>query len=134
EQQILLDRELGKDVRPLGDVADPEALDRVRGERVDIATVEPDAATMGMEEAEDRSEQRGLAGTVRPDDAGDRAPLDADADAGEDVDSLDVPDVDVVDLEQGRHRLISARGTLPGLLRRWPRRRACLPRSVALRA
>src|SRR6058998_3813238 len=70
ELEILLDRQLRKDVLPLGNVADSEPLDRVGREGLDLPPAVEDPATPRMEEAEDRLQQRRLAGAVRADDAG----------------------------------------------------------------
>src|SRR2546427_433040 len=58
ELEILLDRQLRKDVLPLGDVADSESLDRVGREGLDLPPAVEDPATPRMEEAEDRLQQR----------------------------------------------------------------------------
>src|SRR5262245_66146967 len=55
-----------------------------------------------MEEAEDRLEEGRLSRAVGPDDAGDRAALDAEPNLVEDVDALHVPGDDSVQLEE-RH-------------------------------
>src|SRR5437870_3046023 len=102
ELEILLDRQLRKDVLPLGDVADAEPLDRVGRESLDLPPAVEDPATPRMEEAEDRLQQRRLAGAVRADDAGDAARLDPERDVRQDIDALDVAGRDVVDLQE-RH-------------------------------
>src|SRR5712691_4152031 len=61
ELEILLDRQLRKDVLPLGDVADSEPLDRVGRESLDLPPAVEDPATPRMEEAKDRLQQRRLA-------------------------------------------------------------------------
>src|SRR5260370_2502094 len=90
EEQVLLHGELGEYIRALGHVADPEPLDLVGCRSLDLAPVVDDAALAGVEEAEDGLEQRRLPRPVRPDDTGDATRLHAPADAGQDVDALDV--------------------------------------------
>src|SRR5207245_9271882 len=96
ELEILLDRQRWEGVLPLGDVADSEPLDRVGREGLDLPPAVEDPATPRMEEAEDRLQQRRLAGAVRADDAGDAARLDPERDVRQDIDALDGAGRDVV--------------------------------------
>src|SRR5439155_1112656 len=102
--EVLVHRELGKDVRPLRHVPDPQPLERVRRQALDLATVEDDPTLTRVEEAEDRLEQRRLPGAVRPDDAGDAALRDGHSKVVQDVDPLDVSGDDALELEQRHQR------------------------------
>src|SRR5499425_713417 len=104
ELEILLNGELGKDVGALRDVADAEALDLVGGEGRDGAAVEADGTAPGVQEAEDRLEERRLPRPVGPDDPGDGARLHFEGDVAEDVDALDVACRHVLELET-RHQV-----------------------------
>jgi hypothetical protein len=126
ELEILLDGELGKDVRALGDVPDAPPLDGMRRQAVDLLAVEQDPAAMGMEKPEDGPQQGRFPGAVGPDDAGDRAASDPQIDPAEDVDTLDVAGVDLVELEQRRQ--VNVPGRPRARARRWRRRRASPPR------
>src|SRR5262249_61141586 len=73
-----------------------------RGEGGGVGRVGGGGGAMGVEETEDRLEERRLSRAIGPDDAGDRAALDAEPDPVEDVDPFHVPRNDSVQLEE-RH-------------------------------
>src|SRR5262245_58799640 len=102
--EVYLHRELGKDVGALWHVADARPLELVRRQPFDRAPVQENLPGARREEAEDRLEERRLAGAVGPDDSGHRAARDAEVHAVEDVDALDIAGDDPLELEQRHYR------------------------------
>src|SRR5262249_56550227 len=81
EPQVFPHRQVGKDLATLGDVADAEPEDLVRGAAVDRLPLEEDPSGGRGEQAGDRAERRGLSGAVGADEGDNRARLDAQGDA-----------------------------------------------------
>ena len=98
EPEVLVDREPGKDVSVLRDVADPAADDRVRAQSGELLAAEGDAAGT-RHEAEQRPHRRRLADAVSAEERRDPALLDVERHALEDVRLAEV-DVQVVDADQ----------------------------------
>src|SRR6185369_11302967 len=90
---------------------DPERGDVGRPQVRAVAAVEPDVSLVGMVEAADAVEQRGLARAVGPDDGGDLTARDREADTVEGQERTE-PDTDAVDLQQRsgrrRHRALTS--------------------------
>ena len=74
--QVLERRHVGEFVRDLEGAQHTAVKQLVRLQTSDIFAVEDDLAAVGRDVAGDEVEQRRLAGTVRPDEPGDRSPLD----------------------------------------------------------
>ena len=91
---------------------EPAARDRVRGQPVDRAAVEPDRAAVGALEARDDVEERRLARAVRADQRRDRAALDDEARAVDRAHAA-VALLDAFDLEDRRHSPSSISCFLP---------------------
>ena len=85
EQQVLEHRAAGEDLASLGNGRDAQRDDPVRGQARQIAVAEHHAAAARRREPENGSDERRLAGAVRPEQAGDAARLDRDAHVLEDV-------------------------------------------------
>ena len=81
--------------------ATPAAIDLVRRQPGDVLAVEHDAAGARRRQAEDRADQRGLAGAVRAEHAGDAAGLDRKRNALQHI-GLVVGGVDVPGSRAGR--------------------------------
>jgi hypothetical protein len=77
---VFEDGEARKDVGALKRPADPPLADGVRGHAGDLAVVEEDASATRFDVPGEKIERRGLAGPVRPDDAGNLALLDTQMD------------------------------------------------------
>ena len=100
--QVLLDRELGKDLPSLGDAGDTGGDDPVGGEPGDVDAVEHDAPGPRRRQPEDRAHHGGLARAVRAEQAGDAFRLHRERNTMQDVGLL-VAGAHVVDLEQVGH-------------------------------
>src|SRR3546814_9589152 len=83
--QVLLDGHFAEHVVDLGHVADAAAHDAVRRPAGDVPVVEADLPAAQSEQPEDGLQRSRLAGAVRPDDADDLAPADAEADAVQNI-------------------------------------------------
>ena len=71
----------GNTLRPSGNAGDAGGDDLVRRQPRDVGAVEHDAAGARRRQPEDRADQRGLAGAVGAEQAGDAAGLDGERDA-----------------------------------------------------
>ncbi len=103
DQHVLDDGEPGEDPGELEGPADAGGEHLVRREAGDRVVAEPDLARVGPLVAGDHVEQRGLAGAVRPDQAGDGALLDGDRRAVQRLDAA-VGLHDSLGAQQGGHR------------------------------
>src|SRR3546814_4598799 len=83
--QVLLDGHFAEHVVDLGHVADAAAHDAVRRPAGYVPVVEADLPAAQSEQPEDGLQRSRLAGAVRPDDADDLAPADAEADAVQNI-------------------------------------------------
>ncbi len=80
----------------------PAAMILCVGKPRDVGAVEHDAAGARRRQPEDRADQRGLAGAVGAEQAGDAAGLDRERDALQHV-GLVVGGVDALDFEHAAH-------------------------------
>ena len=99
--------EAGEDASALGHEAQAFLVHVVGGHPGDVLAHQPHAAFLGVEEAGDRAQRRGLARAVAADEGDDLALLDGEGDSLEGVD-LAVVRVDVLELEEA-HGLCSRR-------------------------
>src|SRR5262249_20934113 len=88
EEEVLLDRQIGKDPAALEDVAEPAPDDPVGWQPVDPTALEQDRAGRPAHQSRDRVEDRALAGAGRTEQGDDLARPDAEVDPPED---LEVP-------------------------------------------
>ena len=99
--EVLLDGEPGEHVVVLRHVADAEPDEPVGLGRGDVGAPQGDRPAAHRHEAEERLEQRGLAGAVGPDDADQLAGVELEVAAVEDVDAGHVAGDEGVGREQG---------------------------------
>src|SRR5713226_3487307 len=85
-----------------------------------VLAVEDDAAPLGMVEAADDVQERGLARSVGPDDGDDLSPLDVEADVAEGLDGPEV-NADALDAEEWLRARARHRARSRDLLLRGPR-------------
>ena len=124
DAQVLLDRELGKHLAAFRNAGDAGCNHLVGRQPRDVAAVEHDAARARQRQSQDGANERGLAGAVRAEQAGDAAGRDRERDALQHV-GLVVGGVDVLDLEPARH-LTPPRDRLLAPAGRRQSRRMCL--------
>jgi hypothetical protein len=105
ERQVLRHRELLEEAPVLRHVHDPEAGDGLRRPPADAAAGEDDLPLPGLvfQEARDAPEERGLAGSVRPEHREDLLLPDVQRHAGKRVDPIEVERLDARHLEEGAH-------------------------------
>ena len=82
---VLLDGEAAKDRGFLRQIADAEPGALIHRQLGDVVAVELDGAAVGLDQAGDHVEHRGLAGAVRPEQTHRLAAADIDADAAHDL-------------------------------------------------
>ncbi len=82
---VLLDREAAEDRGFLRQIADAEARALIHRQLGDVVAVELDGAAIGLDQAGDHVEHRGLAGAVRAEQADRLAAAHIDADAAHDL-------------------------------------------------
>ena len=80
DQHVVERRGIAEERRRLERAREAETRDLVRLQRRDVVAVEDDASARCRQRAADHVEERGLAGAVRPDDAGDRSGGDREVD------------------------------------------------------
>jgi hypothetical protein len=102
DPQVLFHRQLRKDLAPFRDAGNARGNHLVGREPRGLFAVEHHTAGARWRQAEDRTDERGLAGAVRAEQAGDAAGLDRKRDALQHV-RLVVGGGDVQDLETARH-------------------------------
>ncbi len=100
---------VGKDLPPLGDLADAEIADAVARLAGDLFALEADRAARRAVHPGDGADQRGLAGAVRADDGDDLALGDLERDA---VERLRVA-VEEIEIADGEHHEAAASGAAP---------------------
>ena len=115
EQDVLAHGHVGEERVGLRHLGDAAAQDVGGGTVVDALAIEVDLATPRRQQAADRLQDRGLAGTVRPDDAGHRPPGDADLDALQHVAAAVPGDHAGQPQEVVAHRFFASSGTSPGV-------------------
>ncbi len=107
EPEVLLDRQAGEDAAASGGLHDAAGCCPLRGLTGDGRAVEPHVAAVGLDQAVDGVERRGLAGTVGPEQSDDLALADLQVHAEEHLHAV-VGDSEVLGLEQ-QHAAVSAR-------------------------
>src|SRR5262249_38762871 len=84
--QVLLYRQVRKDVRALWGIADPQPLNGMGRETLNVTPAKANAALAWMQEPEDCLQQGRFPGAIWPNNACDRPWLDAQLETIEDVD------------------------------------------------
>ena len=99
QPQILADLEVGKDLTPFGDVADPEPERAMRRLAGDVLALEAHGAGPGWGEPHDRAQRGGLAGAVAAEEHGDLARRHREGDVAQHV-ALAVEGLERLDRQQ----------------------------------
>ena len=104
DAQVFLNRQLGKDLAPLGHVTDTQPRPQLGRATRQLQVLKPQAARGGRQDAHDGLQQGGLAHPVTSHQAGARAGRNGEADIPQDV-TLAVILVELLDVDHGCSRL-----------------------------
>jgi hypothetical protein len=99
QQQVFLDREVGKDAHVLGHIGDVELGNRRRGQARDVLLAKADAALAGLPQAHDGAQRGGLARAIAAQQHGDLAARHSQVHAVQDVIGADMG-VHALELQQ----------------------------------